>query len=126
MLTSNAGREVRIKLKSNLIDPLPRVIIGDTPFHLEPPLRWHECLWICFPLILALAGGAVGGAIGGLAVVGNGRVFRSNRGTAEKYSLAALISLCALTGYVVLSWAAWEVVSGGAGAPPLSSLLLVA
>ncbi len=123
VVSTNSGRELKIRLERTFVDPLPKITIGETRVHLAPPLGMHELLWICFPLILAIVGGAVGGAIGGLAALGSGHVFRSEYGIAEKYALSALIALCALAGYVVVAWSVHLLVHGATEPLPFSSLL---
>jgi hypothetical protein len=43
-----------------------------------------------------LSGGALGGFVGGVAAIANGRIFRSDRGSVAQYGLAALITVSAV------------------------------
>src|SRR5882672_11047337 len=56
---SNRGQEVLIQLKSNFLDPIPKVIFGDETIVLARPLTWYEYLWIGLPVLLVFAGGAL-------------------------------------------------------------------
>src|SRR2546427_12721069 len=45
-LTDNSGHEREIRLKTNGLDPIPRVQIGAQTIELARPLAWHEYLWM--------------------------------------------------------------------------------
>ncbi len=99
---NNAGIQVRIKLKSNFPDPIPKVIIDKDLIQLAAPLKWYEYLWMGLPILLIFLGGAVGGGIGGYATYTNGKIFRTQRSVWAKYGLTGLISIAAVIFYLVL------------------------
>ncbi len=67
------------------------------------------------PFILAFVGGALGGGIGFFAAYSNGRVFRSNRSTAAKYILSALISIAAVIVYLIVATTVKPLIMGDGG-----------
>jgi hypothetical protein len=89
---NDAGEPVAIRLKSTLIDLIPKVIIGEDTIHIAPPLRWYEHVWTALPVLMVFIGGALGGGLGGAATLWNAKIFRSDRPALVKYSLTALIS----------------------------------
>ena len=86
---SNSGQEVLIQLKSNLVDPIPKVIFGEETIVLARPLTWYEYVWIGLPVLLVISGGAVGAVIGVTTAYASARIFRSGRGAFAKYALTA-------------------------------------
>ena len=103
VVKNNSGSEVLIKLKNDFLDPVPKVIIGQDVIQLARPLKWYEYVWVGFPIILVLQGGAIGGFAGGLAAYTSSRIFRSNRGIVAKYALTGLISVVAVIAYLILA-----------------------
>ena len=100
---ADSGEDVAVKLKYNLVDPIPKAEIAGSPIEIVPALRAYEYVWIGLPLVLIAIGGALGGFLGALGAVANGRVFRGDRGTAAKYVLAALITLATVAAFVGFS-----------------------
>jgi hypothetical protein len=96
----NAGAQREIRLRSNYIDPVPRVQIGDQTLELARPLTWYEYVWMAIPIILVFGGGMLGAIFGIAAVYSNARIFRSDHATAAKYLLSALTSIGAILGYL--------------------------
>ena len=92
-LRDNSGHEREIRLKTNGLDPVPKVQIGDQTIELARPLAWYEYLWMAIPIALVFVGGGLGALFGLVGVYSSARIFRSDRGTAAKYGLSALISL---------------------------------
>jgi hypothetical protein len=90
---SDSGAEVLIQMKYNLLDPIPTLKIGDAPIELAKPLRRFEYVWIGVPMLLVIAGGAVGGFVGAGSTIVNGRIFRSDRSAVSKYALAAVTTI---------------------------------
>lgn len=93
----------RIRPRALGLDPVPDVDVDGRTVHLSPPLAWYEWAWAALPVLLLFVGGAIGGVAGVLAAHFNLRLFRSERGAAEKYSLTGLVNLAALVAYVVLA-----------------------
>jgi hypothetical protein len=98
----NTGREVAIRLRTNHIDPIPKVEIDSKTIELARRLRWYEYVWMGLPVLLMFEGGALGALVGFPAVFSSARVFRSQRGIAAKYALSALISIAAVLVFFVL------------------------
>jgi hypothetical protein len=89
---NNAGAPVSIKLKSSAFDLVPKVVIGNDTIEVAPKLRWYGQLWAGLPLLLVFIGGLLGGLIGGIAVIKNQKILRSERSAPTRYALAGLIS----------------------------------
>jgi hypothetical protein len=86
----NSGKEVIIRLRTNHVDPIPKVEIGAKVIELARRLRWYEYVWMGLPILLAFEGGALGALVGLPAVQSSARVFRSERSGLSKYALSAL------------------------------------
>lgn len=96
------GTEVIAQLRiTNYLDPIPQVIIEGHSFSAVEPLKWYQWVWGGLPFALVIIGGALGGLFGGIALVINGRMFRSNRNGWAKYLLSGAISLGAVIAYFV-------------------------
>ena len=100
-LRDNSGQEREIRLKTNGLDPVPKVQIGGQAIKLARPLAWYEYAWMGIPIALVFVGGGLGALFGLAAVYSSARIFRSDRGTASKYGLSALISLGAALAFFV-------------------------
>lgn len=103
LVASDSGAQIPIKLKYNLLDPIPKVTVGAESVELAPPLKWYEYAWAGIPVLLVFTGGAIGGFAGALGACASGRVFRSDRSAAAKYGISALITVGALVAFVVLA-----------------------
>ena len=99
---NDAGEEMEIQLKSNVIDPVPVLKMGDETVRLARALRWYEYLWIGVPIILLFIGGGLGAGIGIVSAFSSSRIFRSDRSTPSKYLLTGLISVCAFITFIGL------------------------
>jgi hypothetical protein len=91
-VTDDTGAEVEISIRVVFFDPFPRVTVGEDRIQLAPPLVWLEYVWIALPLLLVVAGGAVGGLIGAIAAYINGRIFRLAQGNFAKYGFTGLVT----------------------------------
>ncbi len=90
------GADAIAELKiTNLLDPVPTVILDGTPVKVTNSLAWYEYLAIGSPMILAGIGGAVGGAVGGTAAFMNGRIMRSQLDPAMRYAAAFGVAIAA-------------------------------
>jgi len=100
---SDSGTEILVKMKYNLVDPIPTLMIDDQPVKLAEPLQWYEYGWSGLPLLLMFIGGALGGLVGGYATVVNGRIFRSDRGLTAKYGWSGVVTVSAIVVFSVLA-----------------------
>jgi hypothetical protein len=103
LLGSDSGQQIKIQVKYNFLDPIPKVKIGDATIELAKPLQWFEYTWIGVPMLLVFAGGALGGLVGAGSTVVNGRIFRSDRGAFLKYALAGVTTLVGAIVFFVLA-----------------------
>ena len=83
-VASDSGAEKLVQMRYNLIDPVPTLKIDEQPVNLLEPLQWYEYAWSGLPFLLVFAGGALGGLVGGVATIANGRIFRSNKGQSRE------------------------------------------
>lgn len=102
LLRDNQGREVAVRLKRNLVDPIPKLQVEGRVLDLLPPLKWYEYLWAGLPLLLVVAGGAIGAAIGSAALYYNVRLFRGDQSGARRYLDAGATTIGAAIAYVVV------------------------
>lgn len=90
-LRRDDGTEAIAQLHGQLLDPIPQVRVDDERIRLAPPFAWYEWLLAGLPLLL-LASGALGGVLGGLFVVLNGRILRAARVPFAGRAAACVIS----------------------------------
>jgi hypothetical protein len=102
LLRDNFGKEVVADLQTRIFDPIPKVVIGDRVVELARPLFWHEYAWMSIPIIMIVAGGALGALFGAATVHFNSKIFRSDRRTFIKYLLTGLVSAIATFMFVIL------------------------
>ena len=102
-IRNDAGEDVAVGLKFNVIDPIPKLQVGGDTIQLARPLTWYEYLWMGgIPILLVLTGGALGVLLGLAVMYTNARIFRGGRGVTAKYGLTALVSAAAFIGFVVV------------------------
>ena len=99
----NSGMNRKVKLNASLFDPIPKVEIDGDKIELARPLIWYEYVWMGLPIALIFVGGGIGVLFGLAAVYSSARVFRSDRPTLTKYSISGLISLGAVTAWIVVA-----------------------
>jgi hypothetical protein len=98
---NDAGGEVKLKLQTGLVDPIPAVLIDGEKVLVARPFEWYEYIWVGIPILLMFVGGALGGGIGAAATYVNGRLIRSNRSGISRYVLTGLVSVSAAVVFVV-------------------------
>jgi len=96
----NDGKDVVCSFRHNFLD-VPSLMVDGKPLDLVEPLKWHEWAWNGLPVFLVFMGGALGAAIGLLAVTFNLRLFRSARRPALKYIFTAMIGIGAFLFYFI-------------------------
>lgn len=104
LLRRNDGTEIIAQLRvHNFLDPVPQVVIGGENIQIAEPLKWYQWVWGGFPFALAIIGGALGGLVGGIALVINGRIFRSDIKNPTKYLLTGIISTITVIAFFILA-----------------------
>jgi hypothetical protein len=102
-LHNNQGKEVEIKIKSHLIDPIPKINVAGDIIELTPPLNRYEYVWIGVTAILLFIGGFIGALCAFWAIYFNMRIFRNRRlHIFVKYILTGLVSIIAFVVYYML------------------------
>ena len=102
-LTTNDSTIATAKFKGFFLDPGTQIEIDGNVIQLLPPLEWYEWVWTAIPVVLLLLGGAIGGAIGGMTVWFNVRIFRLDIHPMARYALSGLLSFGAIIGYLFLA-----------------------
>ena len=102
-LADNAGAPVVFRLRGNILDPIPAVLVGDQTIRLARPFAWYEYIWIALPFALVVVGGVLGGACGGAAMLVNARILRSNEPAWVRYALGVLVMAAALIALLLLA-----------------------
>ncbi len=110
LLLDDLGHQVSMRLKTNIADPIPLVILRGQPIRLARAFAWHEYAWIGIPILLLFVGGALGGAIGGLATYTNSHILRSGRSRASRYALTGLVTLSSVVVFFVVAIALQSVI----------------
>src|SRR2546427_8880108 len=80
-LRDSSEQEREIRLKTNGLDPVPKVQIGGQAIELARPLAWYEYGWMGIPIALGFVGGGLGALFGLAAVDSSARTLRIDRGT---------------------------------------------
>ncbi len=91
MLKRDDGQEIPIKLKPSLFYDAPVLEAGGKNIQVVEPLAWYQYLLSSVPVVM-VAYGIIGVLVGIVVIMGNIRVFRSERSTAAKYGLVCLLS----------------------------------
>jgi hypothetical protein len=96
-LRRNDGTQAVAELRNPLfIDPVPQVVVDGKPHQAAAPLKWYQWVWAGAPLVLLAVGGALGGVLGALAMVVNGRIFRTGLNGVLKYAITGVVSFGAV------------------------------
>jgi hypothetical protein len=103
-LTDNRGAPVVFRLNGNFFDPIPAVVVGgQTTIRLGRPFAWYEYVWIALPLALLLVGGALGAICGGVAMLINARLLRSDQPAWARYGLGVLVVVAAVIVWLLVA-----------------------
>jgi hypothetical protein len=103
-LRRDDGVVVIAKLRRNMMGfDVPSLVVDGQVVKVVEPLKWYEWLWIALPILLIFVGGALGVICGGVAVLINANIFRTNRKLTMKFLFTGLISLAAGVVYLVVA-----------------------
>jgi hypothetical protein len=97
------GTPVEARLRSNLVDPIPQLVVDKQVYLAAKPLPWYQLVWSAIPILLFFAGGVVGVILGLLAAYANTRIFRSDLQPVLKYVVTALVTIATLVVVLVLA-----------------------
>lgn len=78
------GTAKKMTVSTAGLDYVPKVTVDGERIYLARKLSWYELLLGAFPVLLLFLGGAIGGLIGGGAMILNYRVLRTERPAAVK------------------------------------------
>ncbi|MCK4541561.1 MAG: hypothetical protein KAU17_04910 [Spirochaetales bacterium] len=103
IVRDNIGNKLLLRLKYNLVDPIPKLEIEGEDIELAPPLKWYQYVLIGLPLVLVAIGGAVGFFIGVITAYANVFISRSSKNTLMKSLLTLGTSIAAIIGFFILA-----------------------
>ena len=69
----------------------------------KPKFTWYQYVWIGWPLILIILGGAIGGGLGGAAAAINYKIFQKIQHPVLRYVWTGLISVAAVMAWLVIA-----------------------
>lgn len=101
MLTDSYGSKLIATWRNNFLD-VPNLFMEGKVIRVVEPLKWYEWMWNGLPVALVFVGGALGGALGFLAVSININAFRSQQDGILKYSITGVVSFMAIVLYLIL------------------------
>jgi hypothetical protein len=99
--TDDGGSET-LELKPGFLSLDPKVIFRDETHELEEPLAWYEWVLVALPLLLVV-GGAVGGALGVIAVFINHRIIRSKMSTPARIGTSLGVTVAATIAWIIIA-----------------------
>ena len=102
LLRRNDGLEVTAYFKGGFPDPTPILVVDNQSYRLAPALAWYEWAWAGLPLLLMLVGGAIGGAVGAMALTANIQIFRAPLPPALRYLFTGMLSVIAFFLWLVI------------------------
>lgn len=105
-LRRNDGTEAVATWKNSVIGDLPKLVVDGNVIELAEPAPWHVKLWCALPLALIFVGGAIGGALGGIAALSNFAVFRTALPAIAKYITTLIVTIAFAAGWWILAMTA--------------------
>jgi hypothetical protein len=102
LVPTRNGNVTEIVVHRRFTDPQPLINHRGETYRIGPPLpAVIKALWL-LPLGLAIIGGLLGGAVGGVGVLANAAIIRTVQSTAAKAALMIGVLLLAFLGWLVL------------------------
>lgn len=98
-----ATAKFRFSFPTSLIDPIPTLEIDGQLVKLADPLPLPALILAGLPLLMVFAGGAVGGLVGAITVIANGRLLRSAQPTAVRYLGVVGVGLVGVAVWLLLA-----------------------
>lgn len=107
------GTPVRVQIKGNGMDYLPRIEVDGREVLLGRPLSPLEYAFGGIPLVLIFLGGAIGGASGAVGTMYNYRLLRATTSLPMRVLGVAGVTLLSLLVYVILAALVQTLMRGG-------------
>ncbi len=82
---------------------VPKITMNGQVVNVAEPIKWYAWIWTGLPMLLAIAGGAIGMLVGILSVSVNFIILRSSLPGIAKFGLIMLVSALAVVAYFVLA-----------------------
>jgi len=103
-IIGNDGKEIEGQMNSRfIIDQFNSITIKGKTVEIHKSLKWYEYLWSSWTILLIFIGGGVGGGLGAAATCLNINLFRSRTKTFLKYLFSLIISLAAVTLWMIIA-----------------------
>lgn len=103
LITTADGRITKAYPKPSFPDPIPTFEINGKKNQLVEKLKWYEYVIGGLPIVLLFAGGAIGGAIGGLCVMLNFSILRSPGSLPSKYVKILCLIIASFLIYFIIA-----------------------
>lgn len=100
----DAATQKAVNRKGAFYDPIPKLEFQGVTHEFMTPLTWYDHLFILLPISLLAVGGLVGGILGAIAVIVNGRIIRYFEGI-NRYLMTIGITMTSMAIFLVLAGA---------------------
>lgn len=98
------GSSVKMYVKNNMLDPVPRVTVKDKEIELVKKLPSYAYALSVLPLGLLFVGGFIGAILGFLGVAINFRLFRTQYKTPLKVLITVGVSVSSFVVYILFAY----------------------
>jgi len=102
-VTDETGRVHKLRLRGFPLDPYPRVEADGAIIDVFPKLPGWATAICSVPLLLIVAGGAIGGVLGTFATYGNFRIARIGAPVIVRLALGAIVTVSAYASMLAVS-----------------------
>lgn len=100
LLQRNDGKQVIATWKTQSLGfDVPQLVVDGKVITLAAPLKWYQWVWGGWPILIAVAGGALGAVTGLIGLSINVRIFRSDLSEVMKYVVTGIVSVLAVVVY---------------------------
>ncbi len=104
-LRRNDGQEVVATWKPQALGlGVPQLVVQGTAIDVVQPQKWYAWVWSALPLLVIVAGGVIGIAVGLIGFAVNRRIFWSGLPTTPKFVFSGIVSFFAVLLWVVAAF----------------------
>jgi hypothetical protein len=102
LLQRNDGKQVIATWKTQSLGfDVPQLVVDGKVITLAAPLKWYQWVWGGWPILIVVAGGALGVVAGLIALSINVRIFRSDWSEVLKYVATGAVSVLFVAAYLL-------------------------